>query len=99
VTVDGTWALTIATPIGTQRVTLTLATRDGVLTGSAARGDDVVALIEPRLDGARLTWSQQITRPLRLTLRFDVVVDGDTMTGAAKAGALPSSRLTGQRVP
>lgn len=95
---DGTWAVTIATPIGAQRVTLTFATVDGVLTGSAARGDDVVALVEPRLDGARLTWTQHVTRPLRLTLRFDVVIDGDSMTGTAKAGALPSSRLTGQRL-
>lgn len=35
---------------------------------------------------------------LRLTLKFEVMVDGDLMTGTAKAGVLPSSRLTGHRI-
>ena len=40
-----------------------------------------------------------MTRPLRLTLRFDVTLDlSDTMTGTAKAGILPTSKLTGVRV-
>jgi hypothetical protein len=99
VTIDGAWAVAIATPIGTQRVTLTFATTDGGLAGTATQGADVVPLIEPRLAGDRLTWTQHVTRPLRLTLRFEVVVAGDTMTGTAKAGLLPASRLTGQRVP
>jgi hypothetical protein len=98
VSVDGTWSVAIATPIGTQRVTLTFATADGALAGTAAQGADVVALIEPRLDGDRLTWTQHVTRPLRLTLRFEVVVTGDAMAGTAKAGLLPSSKLTGQRI-
>jgi hypothetical protein len=34
---------------------------------------------------------------MRLTLTFDVTVTGDGMTGRAKAGRLPSSKVTGQR--
>lgn len=35
---------------------------------------------------------------LRLTLKFEVMVDGDLMMGTAKAGILPSSRLSGHRI-
>jgi hypothetical protein len=35
---------------------------------------------------------------MKLTLKFDVTVDGDTMTGTSKAGILPSSKVNGTRV-
>jgi hypothetical protein len=36
---------------------------------------------------------------LRLTLAFEVTRAGATMTGTAKAGILPTSKLTGARRP
>lgn len=91
------WALTIATPIGRQQVTVRLWETDGRLEGEAAGGDETVPLLDLVRDGDRLTWSQRITRPLRLNLRFDVTVDGDRMTGTSRAGRLPSSRISGVR--
>jgi hypothetical protein len=34
---------------------------------------------------------------MRLNLDFDVVVDGDRLTGLSKAGRLPRSAVTGVR--
>jgi hypothetical protein len=56
-------------------------------------------LIDPVLKGNRLTWSYTITKPMQLKLKFDVTVDGDTLTGTSKAGLLPASKVTGKRVP
>jgi hypothetical protein len=97
--VDGTWTLVIDTPIGRQSAALTLSTVDGSLRGVARdlRHGEEVQLTDLVLDGDRLTWAQSITRPMRLTLTFDVTVTGDGMTGRAKAGRLPSSKVTGQR--
>ncbi|WP_020668151.1 hypothetical protein [Amycolatopsis nigrescens] len=97
-TVDGTWNLTIATPIGRHDVVLELSTKDGVLQGSAENGPERVVLNNPVLKGNRLTWSQVVTKPAKLTLKFDVTVDGDSMTGSSKAGLLPGSKVVGQRV-
>ncbi len=55
-------------------------------------------LINPVLDGNRLTWKQSITKPMRLNLTFDVIIDGDTLSGTSKAGMLPASKVTGTRV-
>ncbi|WP_260850928.1 hypothetical protein [Rhodococcus sp. WB9] len=55
-----------------------------------------VPLTDPELDGNRLTWSQSITKPLRLHLQFDVLVEGDEMTGKSTAGRLPSSKVSGR---
>ncbi len=98
--VEGTWNLVIATPIGAQRIVLELSTTDGVLHGVARdqRYAEEVELTDIVLDGSRLTWAQSITKPMRLNLTFDVTVEGDQMTGRSKAGRLPGSKVTGHRV-
>jgi hypothetical protein len=100
VSVDGTWNLVIDTPIGKQRADLELSTVDGVLRGVARdqRHGEEVELADIVLDGSRLTWAQSITKPMRLNLTFDVTIAADQMTGRAKAGRLPGSKVTGHRV-
>lgn len=95
----GTWNLVIGTPIGKQRAVLELSTQDGALRGVARdeRHGEEVALTDLVVDGNRLTWAQSITKPVRLNLTFDVTIDGDELTGRAKAGRLPSSTVTGHR--
>jgi hypothetical protein len=39
-----------------------------------------------------------MTKPVRLELTYDVTVDGDTMSGQARAGRLLRSKVNGQRV-
>lgn len=91
------WDLTIATPIGRQLVMLRLREGKGTLEGEARSKDEAVPLEELARDGDHLTWSQSITRPMRLNLRFDVAIEGDTITGTSKAGGLPTSRVNGTR--
>lgn len=96
-TVDGTWQLTITTPIGKQAATLQL-TQDGDRVHGVATGHgEEVPLRELVLDGDRLTWAQSITKPMRLNLTFDVTVHDDQMTGTSKAGRLPTSKVLGRR--
>jgi hypothetical protein len=99
--VDGTWNLTINTPIGRQHAILELSTSDGVLSGVARdpAQAEAITLVDLTLAGDRLTWAQSITRPMRLNLNFDVTVDRDELAGTARAGRLPSSRVSGHRVP
>ena len=92
------WAVTIATPIGRQEVTLILTqTPDGVQ-GEARGQHETVPMRDIVRDGSRLTWSQRITRPMRLNLDFDVTIAGDQLTGTSKAGRLPQSKVTGTRI-
>ncbi|WAP53917.1 hypothetical protein PS467_03070 [Streptomyces luomodiensis] len=95
--VEGTWDLSISTPIGRIRPVVDIRRAEGALTGTARAGDEEVPLTDLSLDGDRLTWRQAITKPMRLNLAFAMTVDGDTMTGTSKAGRLPSSKVTGQR--
>lgn len=100
-TLTGTWNLSMRTPIGTIHATMTFADADGVWTGTASDDGGSIPLRDIRSDtsaaGERVTWSQSITKPMRLNLDFDVVVVGDTMTGHSRAGRLPRTTVSGTR--
>ncbi|MFE9864084.1 hypothetical protein ACFYPZ_15290 [Streptomyces sp. NPDC005506] len=95
--VEGTWDLSISTPIGTIKAVVELRRQHSVLTGVAHGAGEEVPLAEVALDGDRLTWRQAVTQPMRLNLVFAVTVDGDTLIGTSKAGRLPASKVTGRR--
>lgn len=102
--IEGDWDVSIKTPIGTLAVVYTFRQspdgRDG-LAGTATYRDETVALqgltSETVADGARLTWRQSVSKPIRLNLDFDVVVKGDVMSGQSRAGRLPRSAVSGTR--
>jgi hypothetical protein len=97
----GDWDITIKTPIGSLGVVYAFTDRDGVIAGSATGKGETVPLRDIAVvsDGAgqRVTWRQSVTKPMRLNLEFDVVVDGDRLTGHSRAGRLPRSAVTGER--
>ncbi|RSO03658.1 hypothetical protein DMH18_36440 [Streptomyces sp. WAC 06783] len=95
--IEGTWDLSMSTPIGKIKAVAEFRCEDGVLVGTAHGTGEEVPLSEVVLDGDRLTWKQSITKPMRLNLAFAVTVDGDTLTGTSKAGRLPASKVTGER--
>ncbi|MEW1690654.1 hypothetical protein ACIQOF_07900 [Streptomyces sp. NPDC091265] len=95
--VEGTWDLSIATPIGTIKAVVELVRQDGVLIGLAHGAGEEVPLRDVVLDGDRLAWKQTVTKPLRLNLAFEVTAAADTMTGTSRAGRLPASTVSGRR--
>lgn len=102
-TLPGTWDLDLRTPIGTIHARYVFTLTAGVLEGAATSVQETVALSNivagPALDrpGEQVTWRQRVTKPMRLDLVFEVVIDGDTMTGHSRAGRLPRTSVTGRR--
>ncbi|MED3575511.1 DJ-1/PfpI family protein [Cytobacillus praedii] len=95
---QGKWDTTISTPIGKLSVLIDLSTNDGQIVGTAKQGEEIVPLDNPSLEGNQLKWSIKVTKPISLTLKFSVSIDGNQMVGEAKAGMLPSSKLIGHRL-
>jgi hypothetical protein len=96
---EGTWDVTIKTPIGSLAVVYEFMESVGALVGSATLKDETTPLQDLAIDGARVKWRQSVTKPMRLNLDFDVLVAGDRMTGHSRAGRLPRSSVTGVRRP
>lgn len=95
---DGRWQVTIPTPLGKQEVTLEIVDRDGQLSGTAKQGNETVPFLDPVVDGDRMQWSQQITKPMKLSIRFDLMRAGDNLSGTAKPGIFPSTNVSGARL-
>lgn len=93
----GEWDVAIKTPIGSLEILYTFTNDSGVLSGTATGKGETVALRDITVVAQRVTWRQSVTKPMRLNLDFDVVVDGDRLTGHSRAGRLPRSAVTGVR--
>ncbi|MET0371905.1 MAG: hypothetical protein ABW039_11075 [Sphingobium sp.] len=95
--VNGSWNVTLSTPMGPQQFTADLIASNGKLTGtlSGAIGSEEITGTEE--DGA-LAWSIKLDKPMPITIDFDVVVDGDIMGGEAKLGMFGTGKVTGQRI-
>ncbi|WP_127537128.1 DJ-1/PfpI family protein [Paenibacillus illinoisensis] len=95
---EGKWEVVISTPIGKLETRLVIHTDNGSIRGTATQDGETVELIQPRDQGDKLVWDLRVSKPMKLQLHFEVNVQGDVMTGTAKAGFLPASKLTGHRL-
>ena len=94
----GEWRCSIHTPLGVQDVLLVLDSVDGALSGEARSAGETVPLIDLQLRDGRLLWTQHVTKPMRLTIAFDVARKADRLAGTAKPGLLPRVRVEGELV-
>lgn len=94
--VDGSWDCTVKSPLGDQKLTLTVVADGGSFSGTASGAmgsSDVSGTVE----GNTLKWQQQMTVPMPMTLDCTATVDGDSISGQVQAGAFGSFPLSGSR--
>jgi autotransporter translocation and assembly factor TamB len=97
-TVDGTWKLTVNTPMGAQESTLTLNASGAQLTGTqSAPSGDSSPIADGKVNGNNVAWKASITKPMPLTLEFSGTVNGNQMSGEVKLGMFGSSTFSGMR--
>jgi hypothetical protein len=94
---DGTWTLTMDTPMGERRSTLTLSTSGGTLTGKQEAEGNTTDIADGTANGNNVSWKVAITNPMPLTLTFSGTVDGNAMTGTADTGMFGSFPFQGTR--
>jgi hypothetical protein len=94
----GIWNLSIATPLGEQKVELELV-QDGDQISGVSRNEleGEQAMLEPALNGKRLSWKSDITKPIKVTAKMELTFNGDSCTGTARAGVFPAAKIIGRR--
>jgi hypothetical protein len=95
--VDGTWNLTMETPMGERKSKLTLKASGGALTGSQEAEGNTTDIFEGSANGDELSWKVAITNPMPLTLTFNASVSGNTISGNADTGMFGSFPFEGTR--
>jgi hypothetical protein len=92
--IAGTWDVTINTPMGAQAITLEFVDEQS---GVARRGSDSVELQDVSVSGDTVTCSVALIQPIRITAQCTLQIDGDSLTGTARAGFFGTFALTGKR--
>jgi hypothetical protein len=95
--VDGTWKITVQTPMGSQISTVDLVSDGTSLTGTQSGNGESGPIYDGSVEGDTATWKVDITRPLALSVTFKATVDGDSISGTANAGAFGPSPFRGSR--
>ncbi len=96
---DGTWDLTVPSPMGAKVFRIVLSTAGGAVQGTVATGGGPAApLIDPVLEGGHLCWAVKMPPPMNVRLDLDLTCAGDTLAGSAKAGHMALPGVTGVRV-
>ena len=96
----GTWNMTIDTPLGKQHARLELTENaDGSWQGISHSTDsgETSDLTDISVSGDEVSWQQAVTKPMKLNLKCTITIDGDTLSGKAKAGMFPAVKMTGER--
>jgi len=94
---DGTWTLTLQTPMGERTSTLTLSTAGGTLTGTQEAEGNTTEISEGTASGDSVSWKVSITNPMPLTLTFNGTVSGNTLNGNADTGMFGAFPFEGTR--
>jgi hypothetical protein len=94
---DGSWNMTMNTPMGAQKATLVLATSGGSLTGQMKGPQGTLELNDGKVDGDNVSWSANLTQPMPIKLEFTGKVDGDKIGGSVKLGAFGNASWEGTR--
>ena len=94
---DGTWKVTLNTPMGAQAGTLELATDGNTLTGTMSGPQGSMELENGTADGDSLSWTVNMTQPMPITIEAMATVDGDEISGEAKLGAFGTATFSGSR--
>ena len=95
--VDGNWNITMSTPMGERKETLTLKNAGGTLTGTLGAEGNSTEIFEGTTDGSDVAWKVSITNPMPLTLAFTGKVSGDSISGEMGIGPMGSFPFTGSR--
>ena len=92
--------MTIDTPLGKQHARLELTENaDGTWQGTSHSTDsgESSELTDISVSGNDVSWHQAVTKPMKLNLKCTITIDGDTLSGKAKAGMFPAVTMTGER--
>ena len=96
--VDGTFNITMNTPMGTQSAKLTLKTDGDSLSGGVSGAQGEQSFDGGTVSGDDATWSIEISGPMgQMKLDFKASVSGDEISGTVQLGSYGSADFKGTR--
>jgi aerobic carbon-monoxide dehydrogenase large subunit len=97
VVIDGSWKMVLATPMGPQEMVGRFTTEGEVLKGMLESPEGSMDFMGT-VTGNQLKWEMKVKKPMPITLKYDLVVEGNAISGKAKLGMFGTAKVTGVRL-
>jgi hypothetical protein len=92
-----TWNLTIQTPIGPQASVATFIREGASLTGRIDGKLGGEEIVEGQVDGDTLKWVNDVKKPAKIKLSFEVTLADARLSGKVRMGLFGTFNVTGER--
>jgi carbon-monoxide dehydrogenase large subunit len=95
--IDGDWNMVLSTPMGPQSMVGHFETDGAALSGHLSSPEGQMAFTGI-VEGNKLKFDLKVEKPMKITLKYDIAIDGDKLSGKVKMGIFGSAKLSGERV-
>jgi hypothetical protein len=95
---SGDWQVTVNSPMGVQKGTLTLVANGPVLSGTVVIPQGSETFANGKVSGSNLSWKIKMTQPVPMEVQFSAVVDGDGISGKVRLGMFGNASFSGKRL-
>lgn len=92
----GDWKCVLATPMGPQEMKIHFDIDGTALTGEVSSADGAQDFAGTA-DGGRLNFDLNVVKPMKITLKYAIEIDGDQLNGKVKMGLFGTAKLKGVR--
>ncbi|MFT3930663.1 MAG: xanthine dehydrogenase family protein molybdopterin-binding subunit [Spongiibacteraceae bacterium] len=97
VCIDGDWSMVLSTPMGPQTMMGHFETSGADLSGYLSSPEGQMAFTGKVENGNNLVFDLKVEKPMKITLKYNLVIDGDKISGKCKMGIFGSAKVSGER--
>ncbi len=94
VSLEGTWNVVVKGPTGPQPAVLVLEKSGDTYTGSQSGQGSTTPIADFKLTGNKVYWVNHVTKPMKIKVEFNGELNGNVLSGKAKAGFMGSYPFT-----
>ena len=98
--IDGNWDVVIDSPMGKQSLYVDIKEDAGKIVGTARANGQVInpEILDGELEGNVASWKVKVKKPVPLTMKLTLTVNGDKMVGKCKPGMFGTFPASGTRI-
>lgn len=94
VSLEGKWNVVIKGPTGARPTVLVMERAGDGITGTQSADGAATEISDVKIDGAKVSWVNHVTKPLKINVTFTGEINGNSMSGKAKIGFMGSYPFT-----
>jgi carbon-monoxide dehydrogenase large subunit len=95
--IDGDWKMVMSTPVGPQEMKGHFESDGSSLRGYLSSPEGQQSFVGT-VEENHVKFDLKVVKPMKITLKYDITVDGNKLTGKVKMGIFGSAKLVGERI-